>query len=207
MYYLEYIQKLIVAKLSSIDFSWKDELTDYTIKNKDIILNFNYNEKIILKNFTNLNHKEKEKIRLYRNHFEIKKYLYHTHYISKYEHKNFISNLRKTTQKSYYCVIYNNKILGSVNFRKKLNNIIEFGFYANPFSKILGLGRILEHISIFYAFKIQNCDILQLEVFEDNMQIIGLHKIFNFETTSSFTFQNKSVLKMQLNNPNRDIVS
>lgn len=207
MYYLEYIQKLIVAKLSSIDFSWKDELTDYTIKNKDIILNFNYNEKIILKNFINLNHKEKEKIRLYRNHFEIKKYLYHTHYISKYEHKNFISNLRKTTQKSYYCVIYNNKILGSVNFEKKSKEIIEFGFYANPFSKILGLGRILEHISMFYAFKIQNCDILQLEVFEDNMQIIGLHKMFNFETTSSFTFQNKSVLKMQLNNPNRDIVS
>lgn len=207
MYYLEYIQKLIITKLTSINFSWKDELINHTIKNKDIILNFNYNEKIILKNFINLNHKEKERIRLYRNHFKTKKHLYQTHYITKYEHKNFINNLKKNIQKNYYCVIYNNKILGNINFEKKSKDIIEFGFYANPFSKILGLGRILEHISIYYAFVIQNYKFLQLEVFEDNIQIINLHKIFKFNIIKSFSFKNKTIFKMQLDNPNRDIVS
>ncbi|MCV3487651.1 UDP-4-amino-4,6-dideoxy-N-acetyl-beta-L-altrosamine N-acetyltransferase [Campylobacter lari] len=198
IFYLKYIQKPIIEKLSSINFNWHNELINYEINNKNIIFNFIHNENIILKNFINLNHKEKEKIRLYRNHPEIKKYLYHKHYITKYEHKNFIKKLKQNTLKNYYCVIYNKQILGSINFEIISNDTIEFGFYANPFSKISGLGRILEHISLYYTFKIKKYQNLELEIFNHNIQVINLHKIFKFYTIDKFKFQNETILKMQL---------
>ncbi|EGK8097782.1 UDP-4-amino-4,6-dideoxy-N-acetyl-beta-L-altrosamine N-acetyltransferase [Campylobacter lari] len=198
MLYLKYIQKPIIEKLSSINFNWLNELISYEINNKNIIFNFIHNENIILKNFINLNHKEKEKIRLYRNHPEIKKYLYQKHYITKYEHKKFIKKLKQNTLKNYYCVIYNKQILGSINFEIISDNTIEFGFYANPFSKISGLGRILEHIGIYYVFKIKNRQFLQLQVFCDNTFVVNLHKIFKFNTIDKFKFQNETILKMQL---------
>lgn len=198
MLYLKYIQKPIIEKLSSINFNWYNELISYEIINKNIIFNFIHNENIMLKNFINLNRKEKEKIRLYRNHPEIKKYLYQKHYITKYEHKNFIKKLRQNTLKDYYCVIYNKQILGSINFEIVSDNTIEFGFYANPFSKISGLGRILEHIGIYYVFKIKNHQFLQLQVFDNNTFVVNLHKIFKFNTIDKFKFQNETILKMQL---------
>ncbi|WP_367301901.1 UDP-4-amino-4,6-dideoxy-N-acetyl-beta-L-altrosamine N-acetyltransferase [Campylobacter sp. P255] len=198
MLYLKYIQKSIIEKLSSVNFNWHNELINYEIYSKNIIFNFMHNENIILKNFANLNHKEKEKIRLYRNRPEVKKYLYQKHYIAKYEHKNFIKKLKKNTAKSYYCVIYNKHILGSINFEIISDDTIEFGFYANPFSKISGLGRILEHISIYYAFKIKNYSFLQLQVFDNNIFVTNLHKIFNFNIIKQFEFQNETILKMQL---------
>lgn len=198
MLYLKYIQKPIIEKLSSINFNWLNELISYEINNKNIVFNFIHNENIILKNFINLNHKEKEKIRLYRNHPEIKKYLYQKHYITKYEHKNFIKKLKQNTLKNYYCVIYNKQILGSINFEIISDNTIEFGFYANPFSKISGLGRILEHIGIYYVFKIKNHQFLQLQVFDNNTFVVNLHKIFKFNTINKFKFQNETILKMQL---------
>ncbi|EGK8009161.1 UDP-4-amino-4,6-dideoxy-N-acetyl-beta-L-altrosamine N-acetyltransferase [Campylobacter lari] len=196
--YLKYIQKPIIEKLSSINFNWHNELISYEINNKNIIFNFIHNENIILKNFINLNRKEKEKIRLYRNHPEIKKYLYQKHYITKYEHKNFIKKLKQNTLKNYYCIIYNKQILGSINFEIISDNTIEFGFYANPFSKISGLGRILEHISLYYTFKIKKYQNLELEIFNHNIQVINLHKKFKFYTIDKFKFQNETILKMQL---------
>ncbi|MDX2330797.1 UDP-4-amino-4,6-dideoxy-N-acetyl-beta-L-altrosamine N-acetyltransferase [Campylobacter hepaticus] len=186
----------IIKSLSSSKFSWKNDLIKYEIQKKNILFYFKNNDKIILENFINLNYIDKEKIRSYRNHLEIKKYLYHTHHISKLEHKSFIKNLKSNTKKYYFCVKYRKMILGSINFEIKNNNTIEFGFYANPFCLIFGIGRVLENIAIYYCFYIKKYEILYLEAFKENQQIINLHKKFGFKELQN---DNDKIIKMELN--------
>lgn len=157
------------------------------ISNKALILT--------LQNYTHLPKKIKEKLRSYRNHPQVKKYLYTKHYISKQEHKKFIQKLKKTNKKSYFCVSYGSQILGSVNFEIK-NKIIEFGFYSNPFCSISGLGRVLENFAIFYGFYIKKCEILYLEAFKENQQVINLHKKFGFKELQN---SDEKIIKMELN--------
>ncbi|EPP1519601.1 UDP-4-amino-4,6-dideoxy-N-acetyl-beta-L-altrosamine N-acetyltransferase [Campylobacter coli] len=172
-------------------------------KNNNILLiTQDHQNNILLKNYINLNHIEKEKMRKYRNHPEVRKHLYQTHFISKLEHKNFIKKLKHNTKKSYFCVILDGQIVGNINFHIKENEI-DFGFYANPFSRILGIGRILEQISIYYAFKIINTPILSLEIFSDNTQVINLHHKFDFKIIQESAYKNRKILKMSLNNPYR----
>ncbi|EHD2720322.1 UDP-4-amino-4,6-dideoxy-N-acetyl-beta-L-altrosamine N-acetyltransferase [Campylobacter coli] len=176
-------------------------LIQYNCKNNNILLiTRNHQNNILLKSYVNLNHIEKEKMRKYRNHPEVRKYLYQTHFISKLEHKNFIKKLKHNTKKSYFCVILDGQIIGNINFHIKENEI-DFGFYANPFSKILGIGRILEQISIYYAFKIINTPVLSLEIFSDNTQVINLHHKFDFKVIQESVYKNRKILKMSLNNP------
>lgn len=157
------------------------------ISNKALVLT--------LQNYTHLPKKIKEKLRSYRNHPQVKKYLYTKHYISKQEHKKFIQKLKKTNKKSYFCVSYGSQILGSVNFEIK-NKIIEFGFYSNPFCSISGLGRVLENFAIFYGFYIKKCEILYLEAFKENQQVINLHKKFGFKELQN---SDEKIIKMELN--------
>ncbi len=176
---------------------------EYSCKNKNILLmTQNHQNNILLKNYINLNYIEKEKMRKYRNHPEVRKYLYQTHFISKLEHKNFIKKLKYNTKKSYFCIILDRQIIGNINFHIKENEI-DFGFYANPFSRILGIGRILEQVSIYYAFKIINIPMLSLEVFSDNAQVINLHHKFGFKIMQESVYKNRKILKMSLNNPYR----
>lgn len=172
------------------------------MENKNIILTIqNHQNTLVLKNYINLNYIEKEKIRKHRNHPEVKKYLYQTHFISKLEHKNFIKKLKHNTKKSYFCIIFDKQIIGNINFHIKENEI-DFGFYANPFSKTLGIGRILEQIGIYYAFKIINIPVLSLEIFSNNTQVINLHYKFGFNITEEFFHKNQKIFKMSLKQPN-----
>ncbi|EAI2116994.1 UDP-4-amino-4,6-dideoxy-N-acetyl-beta-L-altrosamine N-acetyltransferase, partial [Campylobacter coli] len=63
---------------------------------------------------------------------------------------------------------------------------------------ILGIGRILEQISIYYAFKIINIPILSLEIFSNNTQVINLHRKFNFSIVQEFFIKKQKILKMSL---------
>ncbi|MCC8278457.1 GNAT family N-acetyltransferase [Campylobacter bilis] len=186
----------IIKSLSSLNFSWKDHLIKYEIHKRNFIFYFKNNETIILENFINLNHIDKEKIRSYRNHFQTKNFLYHRHYITKLKHKVFINRLKTNTTKHYFCIKYRKIILGSINFEMKNNNTIEFGFYANPFCQLYGIGRILENIAIYYSFYIKKCAILYLEAFKENWQILNLHKKFGFK---ELEYNDNEIIKMELN--------
>ena len=70
-------------------------------------------------------------------------------------------------------------------------------------AKVLGVGRILEQISIDYAFDVLKVNGLQLEVFADNIQVRNLHKKFNFKETGTKMINNKEVICMELKNENR----
>lgn len=192
--------KTLIIKQRNLIFDKNEEIIEHIIlENKNIVLKTEKNF-FILENYINLDENKKEKIRSYRNHPKIKKYLYNTHYISKLEHEKFIKILKQNNQKQYFCINYNNQILGSINFKEKNNSTIEFGFYSNPFLNILGLGRILEKISIYYSFSIFKKKEMILEIFSENQKVINLHKKFGFQVTSKKIFQDKEIFFMNLKN-------
>ncbi|MCW1317670.1 hypothetical protein OLO86_03490 [Campylobacter jejuni] len=81
-------------------------------------------------------------------------------------------------------------------FNQHDNNSLSFGFYSNPFCSISGLGRVLENFAIFYGFYIKKCEILYLEAFKENQQVINLHKKFGFKELQN---SDEKIIKMELN--------
>lgn len=153
---------------------------------------------LTFKNFIHLSKKEKEKIRLFRNHEKIKEYMFHQHFITKGEHKNFILSLKRNSKKVHFVLFYKGQILGTLYFKELEKDSLEFGFYSNPYPSFIGLGLIFEKISLFYAFCFKGTKNLCCEVFEENAAVVKLHKKFGFQITNSYDFKEKRVLKMCL---------
>lgn len=138
--------------------------------------------KVFLKNFVNLNEEEKETVRRWRNHIEVRKWMYTDHEISKEEHEEFIESLKKDKKNFYYLVYEENKPVGVITLtRVDFNNRnAYFGIYANPEEKIHGAGLVLEKSAIKLAFEIAGLHTLKLEVIEDNQRAISFYKRMGF---------------------------
>jgi len=157
----------------------------------------------VLINFINLTSNEKEMVLAWRNHPNIKRWMYTQEDISLENHLNFIKSLENNNEKLYFLVKKEDEYIGVIDFTDLHNSHIYFGLYANPMTKVLGVGRILEQISIDYAFDVLKVNGLQLEVFADNIQVRNLHKKFNFKETGTKMINNKEVICMELKNENR----
>lgn len=158
---------------------------------------------IKLINFIDLSLEEKIMVLGWRNHPEIRKWMYNQDEIKLEEHLSFIESLNTKEDKFYFLVRKEDKFIGVVYFINADKNEIFYGIYSNPDSKMKGIGRILNEISIDFAFNFLNADKLKLEVFEDNIQVRNLHKKYKFIETSQKYVNNKKVICMELENENR----
>jgi UDP-4-amino-4,6-dideoxy-N-acetyl-beta-L-altrosamine N-acetyltransferase len=151
-------------------------------------------ENIKLTNFIDLNNNQNDKILSFRNHDNIRKWMYNENIIVKDNHIKFVKELKNDDINKYFLVTQNNVNIGVICFNNidYENSVTHFGLYANPFEKIVGVGRILKNVSIDYTFNILKLKTLKLEVFTDNMQVVNLHKKFNFKVI------NKKVICMEL---------
>ncbi|WPM32353.1 UDP-4-amino-4,6-dideoxy-N-acetyl-beta-L-altrosamine N-acetyltransferase [Hydrogenobacter sp. T-2] len=138
---------------------------------------------MLLKNFVNLNEEEIEMVRRWRNHPEVRRWMYTDHEISKEEHLSFIETLRHDKRNFYYLVYKVDKAVGVLSLTKVdfRNCNAYFGIYANPEEKIHGAGLILEKSAISLAFDVAQLHTLKLEVIEDNERVINFHKRMGFE--------------------------
>jgi UDP-4-amino-4,6-dideoxy-N-acetyl-beta-L-altrosamine N-acetyltransferase len=152
-------------------------------------------------NFIDLTEFEIQQVLAWRNHKDIKKWMYTNENITLEQHLNFINKLQSTNTKLYFVVKQDINYLGVVDFydidsdRKEC----DFGLYANPFEKIAGIGRILEEISIKYAFDNLKLNKLKLEVFTDNERALNLYKKYQFEETNRKIVNEREVICMELN--------
>ena len=160
--------------------------------------------KIELKDFIYLSNEEVMMVLDWRNNENIRKWMYDSDCIPKKNHLKFIESLKKNEMKKYFLVLREEKYIGVIYFINiDDGNSTEFGLYSNPDIKIPGIGRVLEKICIEYAFDILKVKKLKLEVFEDNKQVINLHRKFNFKEVSTMVMNNKKVLCMELKNEDR----
>ncbi|MCT7444650.1 UDP-4-amino-4,6-dideoxy-N-acetyl-beta-L-altrosamine N-acetyltransferase [Aliarcobacter cryaerophilus] len=157
-------------------------------------------KEIKLINFTDLSNDEKKIILEWRNNPNIKKWMYTQDDINLENHLNFIDSLKNSKEKLYFLVKKEDENIGVIYFTNLTKKEVYFGLYANPTIKILGVGRILEKLSIDFAFNSLNVSKLKLEVFEDNIQVINLHRKYNFKKIGEKFVNNKKVICMDLNN-------
>ena len=157
-------------------------------------------KEIKLINFTDLSNDEKKIILEWRNNPNIKKWMYTQSDITLESHLNFIDSLNNSKDKLYFLVKKEDENIGVIYFTNLTKKEVYFGLYANPTIKILGVGRILEKLSIDFAFNSLNARKLKLEVFEDNIQVINLHRKYNFKKSGEKFVDNKKVICMELNN-------
>lgn len=160
-------------------------------------------QNIKLLNFIDLKLEEKEMILKWRNHPDIRKWMYNQDEIKFEEHLNFIDSLKLRKDKLYFLVKKEDDFIGVIDFLDLDKKEIFYGIYSNPNSKIMGVGRILNEISIDFAFNSLKAHKLKLEVFEDNIQVRNLHKKYKFRETSQKYVNNKKVICMELENENR----
>ncbi|QOG12151.1 UDP-4-amino-4,6-dideoxy-N-acetyl-beta-L-altrosamine N-acetyltransferase [Arcobacter sp. FWKO B] len=155
-------------------------------------------EDIQLINFTELTNEEQIMVLNWRNDPLIKEWMYNKNNISIEEHLNFIESLKNSKDKLYFLVKNKVDFLGVVDFTNISTKNVFFGLYANPNSKIPGIGRLLDEICINYAFNTLHADILSLEVYSDNLKTINLHKKYKFQEVGRKFIDNKEVVCMKL---------
>lgn len=153
---------------------------------------------IKLINFIDLSLEEKKMILEWRNSPNIKKYMYTQNEISLENHLKFIDSLKNREDNLYFLVKKDDDFIGVIDFINITKYEADFGFYANPSSKIVGIGRILENVSIDFAFNTLKVEKLKLEVFEDNIQVRNLHKKYKFKETGKKFVNGKKVICMEL---------
>jgi len=155
---------------------------------------------IELINFTNLSLEEKKMILEWRNHKDIRKWMYNRDIIGLSEHLSYIDSLASKKDRLYFIVKYRDEVIGVIDFTNidHINNKTDFGIYAKPNSR--GFGKILMSTIIDYAFCNLKMDRLIAEVFIENSRAISLYKKFNFIQIDTKVVDGRGMVVMELKN-------
>ncbi len=159
-------------------------------------------ENIQLLNFIDLKLEEKEMILKWRNHSEIRKWMYNQDEIKLKEHLSFIDSLKSRKDKLYFLVKKEDEFIGVIDFTQLVEKTsVHMGIYSNP--NIKGNGKILLNKIINYSFNNLKVKRIFSEVFAENDKAHNLYKKFNFKDISEKIVNNKKVICMELENENR----
>ena len=136
----------------------------------------------ILINFQNLDNKEKEMVRTWRNNESIMKWMYQDHNITEVEHNNFIIKLKEDTKNLYWLLknISGEYIgvisLNRIDFRNKNAYL---GIYSNPESKLHAGKLIISSVKELISNVIP-LHTLKIEVIDNNERAINFYKKSGF---------------------------
>jgi len=140
-------------------------------------------ENLKLKNFVILKDEEVDLVRKFRNHPEVRRWMYSDHEINKSEHIEFISSLVKEEKKLYFLVLQDNLCLGVISLNRidLKNRHAYLGIYANPEEKISNAGFFLGRALLKMSFEFIGLHSLKLEVIENNHRAINLYRKLGFK--------------------------
>lgn len=158
-------------------------------------------ENIELVNFTDLSLEEAKMVLEWRNHLNIRKWMYTQDEISLENHLNFINSLKNNSNKLYFLIKKENEFIGVIDFSDINIQSVEMGIYANP--NLKGFGKILLEIIKDYSFNVLKVKSIFSEVFYNNEKAYQLYEKYNFKETATKIVNNKKVICMELKNENR----
>ena len=152
--------------------------------------------------FTEMNLEEKKLVLSWRNHRNIKKWMYDKKDISLQNHLKFINTLKDNNSKKYMLVKNDDLYVGVIDFIDIdfIKKECEFGLYANP--NLKGLGSSLMQVIVYYAFNILKINLLKAEVFINNLKAINLYQRYGFKEINKKVINNQEVICMELKNEN-----
>ena len=144
--------------------------------------NFDINGAEII-NFLNLSSEEREMVLNWRNHDNVRMWMYCNNKISLNEHINFIDQLVGDTNNFYWAVKNKDGIyLGTIYLNKTdfKNKHAYIGIYSNPYNEIKNKGNLLIKCVKKLAFEVAELHTLKLEVIDNNIKAINFYKKSGF---------------------------
>lgn len=138
--------------------------------------------------FVNLDDKDREVVRKWRDNENIKRWMYSDHFISPEEHSKFIESLKGNRKNSYWLIKdpHNNNLGVIYLNRIDLSNKNAYlGIYTNPETAVPGSSHILIDCLKQLSFDIAKLHTIKLEVVESNK------RAFNFYKKSGFSEEGK----------------
>lgn len=159
--------------------------------------------KIELTNFIDLSLDEKKMVLEWRNHPNIRKWMFTQETIGLDEHLDYIRSLDKREDRAYFLVKRASRAIGVIDFTNidHENKRTEFGIYTDPSLK--GVGNQLMESIIDYAFNVLKVKTLISEVFEENVSALKLYNRYDFKEIRTKKVNDKNVIYMELKNENR----
>lgn len=159
--------------------------------------------RLLLCNFTTLSEPQKQMILVWRNHANVKAYMYHTNDISEAEHFAFIKALETREDRRYFLVQNEGVDIGVIDFNDISPSSAIMGLYANPLLHQKGIGSLLMEAIVTYAFETLKVRILKAEVFENNAKAKALYEKFGFCEKGRKMVNEKEVICMELSHEHR----
>jgi len=153
--------------------------------------------------FTNLSLDQKKMVLEWRNHSNIRKWMFRQESINLESHLNYIESLDTREDRAYFLVKKDTRDIGVIDFTNIDHECkkTEFGIYSNPTLK--GIGNLLMGSIIDYAFNVLKVNTLISKVFEENIPAIKLYKRYNFRDIETQRVNDKNIICMELKNENR----
>ena len=147
-----------------------------------------------LLNFIDLKLEEKEMILKWRNHSEIRKWMYNQDEIKLEEHLNFIDSLKLRKDKLYFLVKKEDDFIGVIDFTQLVNKeSVHMGIYSNP--NINVNGKILLNKIIEYSFNNLKEKRIFWENYKRNRELVIFDKIpLNMQNSIIDSYNNSTIL-------------
>lgn len=128
----------------------------------------------------------------WRNHPEVRKYMYTRHEISLEEHISWWKRTKENKRQKYFMYEYEGVALGVVGFVdidcRNMN--CSWAFYASPDAP-RGTGSKMEFLALDFVFKTLGLKKIFCEVLDFNTSVIKLHKKFGFNIEGVFRKHHK----------------
>ena len=152
---------------------------------------------ITLKNFVDLPQDEMIEVLSWRNHDDIRSWMYSHETITLENHLAFIDSLKTSTDKHYFVVIKNGNPIGVIDLVDTTTTSASLGLYSNPFSDRKGIGTIILRALMRYAYDTLGLEVLHLEYFCGNEKAKTLYEKFDFVPTHEEDKNGQKIICME----------
>ena len=132
--------------------------------------------------YQDLSIEHSDKVLSYRNHENVRKWMFNSDKISLKEHLNFISKL-KDSSKVYCAVFRKQKIVACVNFDDIGNSEYFVGHFLNPRLLSSGIGLYFEYVYLKFFFEHIKAKVIRASVKKENYPMIKIHRLCDFKET------------------------
>ncbi len=132
---------------------------------------------------------DKEKVRQWRNMWDVSKYMYTDHYITHEEHEKWFQITLTHSFCKYWIIVCDDEDVGLANIYNldHRHSRCYWAFYiASSNVRGKGVGSFVEYSVLHYVFDELKLNKLCCEVIDFNEQVINMHKKFGFKQEGLF---------------------
>lgn len=153
--------------------------------------------------FGDLSPEDSDRVLRWRNHPDVRTFMYTDREISPQEHQNFIATLNERRERRYFLVCSDDTPIGVIDLTGITDTSAHIGLYADPEHPRPGTGGILMRSLVDYAINALGLSRLYAECFSDNPRAKHLYEKFDFTETNRDIRNGREIIIMERSNADR----